>query len=54
VEASEGSFIVRDVNGFAVTYVYWKLQLALNDRYMTTAEAGTVAEARLLLATLTP
>jgi hypothetical protein len=44
VEASDGAFIVRDANGFAVTYVYWKPQPALHDRYMTRA-AAAVAEA---------
>jgi hypothetical protein len=43
VEASDGAFIVRDANGFAVTYVYWKPQPALHDRYMTRAEAAPVA-----------
>jgi NAD/NADP transhydrogenase alpha subunit len=45
VEASDGAFIIRDANGFAVTYVYWKLQPALHDRYMTRAEAAMIAEA---------
>jgi hypothetical protein len=32
-------------NGFAVTYVYWKPQPALQDRHVTRAEAATVAQA---------
>jgi hypothetical protein len=34
VEASDSAFIIRDTNGFAVTYVYWKPQPALPDRYV--------------------
>ena len=45
VEASDGAFIVKDANGFAITYVYWKPQPALHDRYMTRTEAARVAEA---------
>jgi hypothetical protein len=28
VDASDGAFIIKDANGFAVTYVYWKPQSA--------------------------
>jgi hypothetical protein len=45
VEASDGALIIRDANGFAVTYVYWKPQPALHDRYMTRAKAAMAAEA---------
>jgi hypothetical protein len=29
VEASDGAFVIKDANGFAVTYVYWKSQLRM-------------------------
>jgi hypothetical protein len=35
VEASDGAFIVRDAKGFPVTYVYWKAQKAMRDRYFS-------------------
>ena len=43
-EASDGAFIVRDAKGFPVTYVYWKPQQAMRDRYFSQAEALVVAE----------
>jgi hypothetical protein len=44
VEASEGAFVVTDAKGFAVAYLYWKPQPALNDRFMTRIEALLIAE----------
>jgi hypothetical protein len=44
VEASEGAFVVTDAKDFAVTYLYWKPQPALNDRFMTRTEALLIAE----------
>ena len=45
VEAGDGAFIVKDANGFAVAYLYWKPQPALHDRYRTRGEAASVADA---------
>jgi hypothetical protein len=44
VEDSDSAFIVRDARGFPVTFVYWKPQLAIRDRYFTRTEALLIAE----------
>lgn len=45
VEATEGGqFVVKDANGFGLAYVYARRDAALRDKYLTPAEALTIAE----------
>jgi len=46
VDITEGSqFVIKDANGFALAYVYARNDAALHDKYLTPAEALTMAEA---------
>ena len=54
VEATEGcQFVIKDANGFPLAYVYARSGSALHDKYLTPAEALTVAEAIVKLPELT-
>jgi hypothetical protein len=44
VEQTEGGqFVIKDANGFALAYVYARSDPALHDRFLTPAEAMTIA-----------
>lgn len=46
VEVTEGNqFVVKDVSGFVLAYVYARKDVALRDKYLTPAEALMFAEA---------
>jgi hypothetical protein len=46
VEPNEGgNFVIRDANGFALAYVYARSDPALQDRFLTPAEAFAIADA---------
>jgi hypothetical protein len=52
VEATEsGQFVVKDANGFPLAYVYTRSDSALHDKYLTPAEAQSVAQAITQLST---
>jgi hypothetical protein len=40
-----GNFVIKDANGFAVAYVYARSDPALQDRFLTPAEASVIAHA---------
>jgi hypothetical protein len=39
-----GHFVVRDANGFSLTYVYCRTDSALRDKYLTPAQALQIAQ----------
>jgi hypothetical protein len=46
VETTEGGqFVIKDATGFALAYVYARSDLALQDRFLTPAEALVIAKA---------
>jgi hypothetical protein len=40
-----GNFVIKDANGFALAYVYARSDPALQDRFLTPAEALAIADA---------
>jgi hypothetical protein len=46
VEATDGGqFVIKDANDFPLAYVYARSDSGLHDKYLTPAEALTIAEA---------
>jgi hypothetical protein len=39
-----GQFVIRDANGFALAYVYARSDPALQDRFLTPAEAVAITK----------